>query len=183
MKKRSARGALIILSLVLAGAGAMRVGSGIGSVIANSANAADAAPLECPLPPVALAAELSGREADVKAKEAAVADRMAALGLADAAITKRLGELQAAEDELKKTLAIADGAAEKDITRLIAVYEAMRPADAAALFQTMAPEFAAGFLGRMRPDAAAAVLAGMKPDKAYAISILIAGRNATAPKG
>ncbi len=46
----------------------------------------------------------------------------------------------------------------------------------------MAPEFAAGFLGRMRPDAAAAVLAGLKPDKAYSISVMIAGRNATAPK-
>ena len=108
---------------------------------------------------------------------------MAALALADAAITKRLAELQTAETDLKKTMTIADGAAEKDIAGLTAVYEAMRPADAAALFQTMAPEFAAGFLGRMRPDAAAAVLAGMKPDKAYSISVLIAGRNALAPKG
>jgi flagellar motility protein MotE (MotC chaperone) len=83
---------------------------------------------------------------------------------------------------LKKTLAIADGAAEKDLAKLTAVYEAMRPADAAALFQTMAPEFAAGFLGRMRPEIAAAVLAGMNPGKAYSISVLIAGRNATAPK-
>jgi len=182
MSKRASRGVLIILALTLAAAGAMRLGSGLGSALANSANAADAAPLNCPVPPVALVAELSGREADVKAKEHALADRLAALALADAAITKRLRELQAAELALKKTLAIADGAAEKDIIRLIAVYEAMRPADAASLFQTMAGEFAAGFLGRMRPDAAAAILAGMKPDKAYAISVLIAGRNATAPK-
>jgi len=107
---------------------------------------------------------------------------MAALSLADQAINKRMAELQVAEDSLKKTLSIADGAAEKDLARLTAVYEAMRPADAANLFQTMAPEFAAGFLGRMRPETAAAVLAGMKADKAYTISVLIAGRNATAPK-
>lgn len=179
---KSGRGALVILSLILASAGALRLGSGIGVALANSATES-AAPLNCPVPPAALAAALTGREAEVRTKEIAVADRMAALALADAAINKRMLELQTAEADLKNTLTIADGAAEKDITRLVAVYEAMRPADAAALFQTMAPEFAAGFLGRMRPESAAAVLSGMKPDKAYSISVLIAGRNALAPKG
>jgi flagellar motility protein MotE (MotC chaperone) len=79
-------------------------------------------------------------------------------------------------------LALADGAAEDDLVRLTAVYEAMKPADAAALFQTMAPEFAAGFLGRMRAEAAAAVISGMTPESAYSISVLIAGRNALVPK-
>jgi flagellar motility protein MotE (MotC chaperone) len=34
----------------------------------------------------------------------------------------------------------------------------------------------------MRPDAAAAVLAGMSPEKAYAVSAILAGRNAMVPK-
>ena len=182
-QRRSGRGALIILSLILASAGALRLGSGVGMALAGSTEPASQAPLNCPMPPVALAAALAARDAEVTAKELAMANRMAALALADAAITKRMTELQSAEVDLKKTLTIADGAAEKDIARLTAVYEAMRPADAATLFQTMAPEFAAGFLARMRPDAAAAVLSGMKPDKAYSISVLIAGRNALAPKG
>ena len=181
-RRRSGRGALVILSLVLAASGALRLGAGVGEAMANSAVADTTAPLNCPVPPAALAAALVGREAQVKDQELALAERMAALALADAAIAKRLDELRVAEDELKKTLSIADGAAEKDLARLTAVYEAMRPVDAAALFQTMAPEFAAGFLGRMRPEIAAAVLAGMKPDKAYSISVLIAGRNALVPK-
>ena len=181
-KRQSGRSVLVVLSLILTSAGALRLGSGIGVALANSPLETAAAPLDCPMPPAALAAALAGREAQVKAQEAAMADRMAALNLADQAITKRMGELQAAEDELKKTLAIADGASEKDLTQLTAVYEAMKPADAAALFQTMAPEFAAGFLGRMQPASAAAVMTGMKPDKAYEISVLLAGRNATAPK-
>jgi flagellar motility protein MotE (MotC chaperone) len=45
----------------------------------------------------------------------------------------------------------------------------------------MAPEFAAGFLGRMKPDAAAAILGGMTANKAYAVTILLASRNAGAP--
>jgi flagellar motility protein MotE (MotC chaperone) len=107
---------------------------------------------------------------------------MAALSLAEEAIKKRTEEMTAAETELKKTLQIADGASEADLTRLTAVYEAMKPADASKLFTEMAPEFAAGFLGRMTPAAAAAVIAGMDPGKAYSISVLIAGRNALAPK-
>jgi flagellar motility protein MotE (MotC chaperone) len=47
----------------------------------------------------------------------------------------------------------------------------------------MDPDFAAGFLGRMRPAAAAGIMAGLSPQKAYTISVLLAGRNAQAPKG
>ena len=181
-RKSGGRGILMILAVILAASGALRIGAGVGVAMADGGGADGAAPLDCPLPPAALAAALVGREAEVAKRETELADRMAALALADEAINKRMGELQVAENSLKETLSIADGAAEKDLARLTAVYEAMRPADAAALFQTMAPEFAAGFMGRMRPEIAAQVLAGMKPDMAYSISVLIAGRNATAPK-
>ena len=181
-RKPGGRGTLVILALILASSGALRLGTGVGAAIADGATSNNGAPLNCPQPPAAVAAALVGREAEVKKREVELADRMAALALADKAINKRMAEMQVAEDSLKKTLSIADGAAEKDLTRLTAVYEAMRPVDAAALFQTMAPDFAAGFVSRMRPEIAAAVLAGMKPDKAYSISVLIAGRNASAPK-
>lgn len=182
-RPRSGRGALVILALFLAASGALRLGDGVGRALAEVGHATTAeAPVACPAPPDALAAALSAREAKVAAAELALADRKAALELADLALTHRLDELKTAEDDLKQVLAIADGAAEKDLVRLTAVYEAMKPADAAALFGTMSPEFAAGFLARMQPGAAAAVLAGMAPDKAYAISALIAGRNARAPK-
>lgn len=182
LRKTGGRGILVILAVILASSGALRLGAGVGVAIAESAGGDSGEPLNCPQPPAAVAAALVGREAEVRKGEVALADRMAALALANEAINKRMAELQVAEDSLKKTLSIADGAAEKDLARLTAVYEAMKPADAAALFTTMAPDFAAGFMGRMRPEIAASVLAGMTPDKAYSISVLIAGRNATAPK-
>ncbi|MFN4153943.1 MAG: MotE family protein [Paracoccaceae bacterium] len=178
-------GTLAMLAIVLAAAGALRLGHGIGSAMALEASedsAVSREPLVCPEPPSALALALRERDAAVTARESALQDRLAALALADAAMTARLAELGDAEKRLRDTLAIADGAAEKDLQRLTAVYEAMKPAEAAAIFETMAQEFAAGFLGRMRPDAAAAVLAGMKPETAYSVSVLIAGRNALAPK-
>ncbi len=203
MKRHTSRGALVLLALLFASSGALRIGDGIGSAMAEAtkdsqtedapegtdhASAADttdvqpAAPEDCPAPPAELAAALSARESRLMVQEAAIADREAALALADEAINTRLQELRTAEEELRATLALADGAAEADISRLVAVYETMKPKDAARLFDAMEADFAAGFLGRMRPDAAAAVMAGMAPEKAYAVSAILAGQNAAVPK-
>lgn len=183
---RGGRGALVILALFLASSGALRIGAGVGQALANAPEpvqpSAEVADGSCPEPPLALARALQARDSEVAARSVALENRLAALALAEQAISLRLAEMQAAEDELKATLSIADGAAEEDLTRLTAVYEVMKPADAAKIFAAMAPEFAAGFLGRMRPEAAASVMAGMVPDQAYSISVLIAGRNALAPK-
>lgn len=185
-KRSSAPGALVVLALLFASSGALRLGTDLGSAMASVSDLPSAdlplAPDSCEAPPAALAAALKARDNDLTARETMLNDRAAALDLAQAAIEQRLGELAAAEEELKKTIAIADGAAEKDLGTLTAVYEAMKPADAAKLFATMAPEFAAGFLSRMQPASAAAILTGMTPDQAYSISVLIAGRNALAPK-
>lgn len=189
VKRRGSKGTLVILALLLATSGALRLGDGIGIAVARAAapneegNAEQSAPaLNCPLPPVALAEALSEREARVVAKETALEDRLAALALADQAIEIRLEKLAAAEAKLSETLSRANGASEEDLTRLTDVYQSMKPKDAAALFATMAPEFAAGFLGRMRPEISAAILSGMTPENAYTVSVILAGRNANVPK-
>ena len=185
-RKRAGKGTLFVLAMMFASSTALRTGAGIGVALAGGAEtlptkAADA-PLICPEPPVALAEALRKRAEQVANQEAALADRMAALALAESAIEVRLTEMKTVEEKLAATLSLADGAAEKDLVRLTAVYEAMKPKDASALFETMAPEFAAGFLGRMRPDAAASVMTNLPPDVAYSISVLLAGRNALVPK-
>ncbi len=187
MMRPGGRGVLWILALFLAASGALRIGSEVGFAFANAAPDAagqdgPVAALICKDPPAALAKALSNREAKVAASEFSLEERMAALDLTDQAVTARIAELEAAETRLRQTLALADGAAEDDLLRLTAVYETMKPKDAARLFEAMTPEFAAGFLGRMRPDAAAAVFSGMSADASYAISVILAGRNADVPK-
>ena len=107
---------------------------------------------------------------------------MQALSLAEQGARARLVELQSAEAALAATMTRAETAADADVARLVAVYEAMKPKEAAALFSEMEPQFAAGFLGRMKPEAAAAVMAGLPPKTAYSFSVLLAGRNAAAPR-
>lgn len=126
--------------------------------------------------------ELLRRERAVEQREMEIQDRMKSLEIADRAIESRLSALAAAEDSLKATMAMADVAAENDLQRLTEVYENMKPKEAAALFEAMDPTFAAGFLARMKPDTAAAVMAGLSPQAAYTVSVVLAGRNASAPR-
>lgn len=180
-RRRAGRGALVIVTALFATSGVLRLGSGIGAALAKAGEEPGAEPAMCKMP-TAFSEALTLREDRVAAQEASLKDRLSALALADAAITKRMEEMKAVEEELKATLALADGAAEKDIQNLTAVYQAMKPKDAAALFQAMSPEFAAGFLGRMPPEAAAAILSGMSSEAAYGVSVIVAGRNADVPK-
>lgn len=182
--RRAAHGTLFVVALLLAASGALRLGSGVGVALARAEEREDmpaTSPDSCESP-AALSAALADRANRLAVQEAALQDRLAALSLAETAIAERMGELQKMEEDLRATIALADGAAEADIDRLTTVYQAMKPKDAARLFEAMSPEFAAGFLGRMPPEAAAAILAGMSVESAYGVSVIVAGRNAGAPK-
>lgn len=186
-KRRGPRGVLWLIALMLGLSGVLRIGGGTGEAIASGVVAALDQPAvqpteDCTAPPdIAQVLDLLAvREARLKKREVALTDRMQALNVAEARTSKDIAALKAAEASLKETIALSATAAEDDLTRLTAVYESMKPKEAAPLFAEMAPEFAAGFLGRMRPDSAAAIMAKLEPQTAYSISVLLAGRNALA---
>ena len=129
----------------------------------------------------ALLLELSDRGERLDARAAALELRARDIAAAQGLIEERMRDLAAAENSLKQLITIAESAAETDVSQLTAVYENMKPKEAAAVFQQMAPDFAAGFLARMRPDAAARILAGLEPATAYSVSAILAGRNVGAP--
>lgn len=129
-----------------------------------------------------LLASLRKRSSELDARERQLEDWERALEISNQEVDEKLAALIDAEENLRETLALADGASEEDLARLTSVYEAMKPKEAAPLFEEMTPDFAAGFLGRMRPDAAAKIMASMDASAAYAVSVILAGRNATVPK-
>ncbi len=183
-RHRGGSGTLWVIVVLLASSGLIRIGDGAGQAFAAATAPQEAeAVATCePAPNAgALLDELRRRESVLATREAALESRAQTVTLAQSQLELKLAELVAAEDRLAATLARTDGAAEGDVARLVTVYENMKPKEAAAVFSEMAPEFAAGFLARMRPDAAALVFAGLEPKAAYAISVLIAGRNAAAP--
>lgn len=192
-RKRPRRsGALFILSVLMIGSAALRLGLYAGPAIAREPAKQETPGLQSPGASASrpsgseelqiLLEALGNRERRVQLREEQIVDRMKALEIADRAIDSRLDALKTAEQKLAATLALADVASENDVALLTSFYDRMKPKQAAALFEAMDPEFAAGFLARMRPEAAATVLAGLSPTAAYSISVVLAGRNAAAPK-
>lgn len=185
VRRRTGRGALFLIAALLASSAMLRLSDGAGLAFARASSAAGgSATQDCTAEPgaMALLTELQAREKRVSDQEGLLADRAQALRLAEKKIDERLAALVSAEQELARTVSIADQAADDDVQRLVTLYENMKPKEAAALFEEMAPDFAAGFLAKMRPEAAAGVLAGLDPKTAYSISVILAGRNAGAPK-
>ncbi len=186
--RRKGGGSLLMIAALLAASGVIRLGVGaaeaLGNGTAEAETGAEPAPATCEPDGGALAmlTELRAREARLAEREADAEDRARALDLATSTVDEKLKALVEAEEKLAATLTLADQAADKDVAGLVAVYEKMKPKDAAKLFEEMAPDFAAGFVARMRPDASAAVMAGLEPKTAYTISVILAGRNAKAPK-
>lgn len=192
--KRPVLGAMTLIGGLLVLSALLRLPIGVGAAMALEKAKSDghseaAETTEAPHK-VGLSAEdiqpildaLKKREARVDERERALDIRAKALQMAEDEVNRNLAALEQAEERLRETLALAQTAAEDDLTRLTDVYASMKPKQAAALFEEMDPEFAAGFLGRMRPDAAGAIMAGLTPTAAYTISVTLAGRNAEVPK-
>lgn len=129
-----------------------------------------------------LLARIAGRDAELSARETNIALREQDVIVARQEIEGALTRLGEAEESLAARMQQSSTAADIDIDRLVSVYEGMKPKDAAILFEAMDAGFAAGFLARMRPDAASALFSNLSPEKAYALSVIMAGRNANAAR-
>lgn len=195
-RRRPAR-ILPVLATLFATAAALRIASGLGAALAQDpvlATQSVAAPVDVVAAAMPVGASGTGlgnaelivdlrqRERALAQREAELAERETLLGAAQDRIQAQIVALETAEADLAATMALADRAAEDDILRLVAVYEAMKPEEAALVFAEMAPDFAAGFLARLRPETAAAILAGLDARLAYSLSAILAGRNALVPR-
>jgi len=189
-RSRPRFGSLLLISAIFITSALVRIGSDAGQVFAKGQDikmapeGADQLTASCE-PPEDLRRLLKvfqEREERIAQQESLIQNRIQALAVSDAELSKKTAELIRVEDSLRATIALAQTAAEDDLSRLTQVYETMKPKDAAALFEEMDADFAAGFIGRMTPDSAAGVMAGLTPESAYTISVILAGRNAEVPK-
>lgn len=188
-KRQNGRGVLMLVATLFALSAIVRVAISAAPAIALEvsnlrAGAEDGLTTgECEIAPdiAEILADLQARELGIRKKEDELLAFEQTLEVSAAQVRMSLTELQDAETRLAALIALSEQASENDLARLTAVYENMKPKDAANLFSQMDPEFAAGFVGRMRPDAAAAIMTGLPPETAYSISVILAGRNAEAP--
>lgn len=181
--RRRHRGTLHILAALLLLSAALRAGSHAGPAFAEDSSAtppaADSLPQEMQI--ADLLAAFQARESRLAAREGQLRDRLQAMRVAERDIEAKLQAMLAAEAALQAMITQAETASATDLDLLRAVYESMKPKEAAALFAEMPPPFAAGFLGMMRPESAALIMAELPPPVAYSFSVVLAGRNANAP--
>lgn len=169
-RRRARPRALLLVTLCFAGSAALRLADPDGArallTAEASAQAKEETPpsADCPPGPEELLARLREREAQLDARAERIADRESLLAAAEAKVESQLEALKAQEESLAATIAQADRAAEKDIARLVSLYEAMKPKEAARILQSMEVTFAAGILARMNEKAAGHALAGMSPN-------------------
>lgn len=183
-RRRRQRWVLTALGMVFAGSAVLRLGAldlAFAQDLASPAIMASAQPDMTQTLQGAIQ-EIDRLRRDLAEREAILADRERAIGAAQALLEQRLADLEASEARLAALIATSDQAAESDLDRLTRVYETMPPAEVAAIFAQMQPSFAAGFLTRMSPAASANLMAAMTPQQAYAVSVVIATRNSSAPR-
>lgn len=114
---------------------------------------------------------LGKREEELLRKELSLEEAFNALEV-------KIQELDDAEQRLKAALGQAKNAAADDVQKVVSIYSTMKPKDAAAVFELMEPALSAGILSSMKPAVASEILAKLSPETSYAISVIMAGRNA-----
>jgi len=117
-----------------------------------------------------------GRQLDARASDLAARARM--LEAIEARTSEQVRALEAERAALEGTLARIDREAEAGITRLVEIYENMKPKEAARIFEAMPAEVAAGFVRRMAEKKSALVMGNLDAEHAYAITLALANSRA-----
>lgn len=110
-------------------------------------------------------ADLDRRKQEIAAAEERIRTRLQSLKTAKAALGDARGARQAGTTA--------------GIDRLIAVYDAMKPAEAATIIAALPPDFAAEILARIQPEASARIIASIEPGQAAVLTAHMGSRRLT----
>lgn len=126
---------------------------------------------------VALAEVLRDRALRIERYQADLARQKAELADARAQIEDKLIQLQALKTDLRSRDTGRGQAVQQDIDRLVAVYDQMKPAEAAAVLSNLPTEFAAEILMRVQPESGARIIASVEPRQAALLTARMGARS------
>jgi len=131
---------------------------GAGNVVPmdGSASGAEEAVLE----------RLGARREELDAREAELEMRMALVEAAEKRITERTAALEALEARINALVAEKKTADEGQFASIVAMYETMKPKDAALIFDQLEMPILLRVAGAMSPRKMAPIMAKMQPQKA-----------------
>lgn len=132
------------------------------------------------IPEVATLVErLTIREDRIAKALAELDNRRAEISASRAALSTELRRLKSASTGQATSQTSRERAVDDDISRLVAVYEAMKPKEAAAVLAALPPDYGAELLIRVTPEAGARIIAAIEPDKAAVLTTYMGARSAT----
>ena len=124
---------------------------------------------------------LGDRRKELDARDADFATMLPLLAAAEQKLAARVEELNAVKGEVEGLLGQVDEKAKAETDRLVAVYSAMRPREAAAVFAQLDDSVLLPVAAAMRPRTLAAIMAQMPPAQARALTEKLAARYQSAP--
>jgi flagellar motility protein MotE (MotC chaperone) len=95
---------------------------------------------------------------------------------AEKRLTQKVGEMERLRTEIEDLLVKYDEQETQQLTRLVNIYEKMKPKDAARIFEDLDQEVLLKVVERMNERKTAPILAEMRPDKAQQLTIELAER-------
>lgn len=117
---------------------------------------------------------LAERRAELDALAAQLETRMAVVEAAEMRIEERMAELSAVEARINAMIDAREAAHEAQFAGIVAMYEAMRPADAATIFNDLDRGILTQVGRAMNPRKLGPILAKMEPSKAQELTVLLA---------
>jgi flagellar motility protein MotE (MotC chaperone) len=119
---------------------------------------------------------LSTRRKELDARDADFSTTLPLMVAAEQKLDAKVQALTAIKAEIQGMLGQVDAKSKAETDRLVAVYSAMRPREAAAVFNTLSDDVRLPVAAAMRPRGLAAVLAQMPPAKAQELTEKLARR-------
>ncbi|WP_232825537.1 MotE family protein [Albibacillus kandeliae] len=152
--------------------------AGNAAPAAPAAPAAEApAPQQCEQTPEAMLDAMREERELLDQQKTRLSERQAEIELAEEKLQMDQTQLSDLKGELEDLLAKVKKAQTDDVDRLVALYSAMKPKEAAAIMDDLDIEVSVMVLGTMPERDAAPILAKLNPTRARAISRIILERS------
>jgi flagellar motility protein MotE (MotC chaperone) len=124
-----------------------------------------------------LLVDISAEKAALNLRQEKVDEREAELRLYEAAVAEQIRQLKTLRDEIDRLLAGAGENHVQDVTRLVNMYKAMKPGQAAAILNDADIAVSVQVVAAMKERDSGPVLAEMEPARARVISKIIYERS------
>ena len=125
---------------------------------------------------IELLQELSRRRDELDQREQTLVQKEGLLAAAEQRIDKKIAELDAIRSDIEGLIKKYDEQEEAEVQRLVKIYEAMKPKDAARIFDQLEMHILLQVVERMAERRVAPILADMNPRRANELTSEIASR-------